>query len=278
MDPEINPSAPPQTPAPEAPLSPSPVVDWFNAVPKGSEKVFESYKGKSLTDVLASHVEAQKLIGGSIRLPNEKDTPEQRDAKIKDARTKLGLAPPESPDKYDLGELPQVRGFQWDEARLATAKTAMHQAGFTNDQVKVAMKLFAEQASALNAPLNPEETKAQLIEHFGSEAMYALNLAAAQKAVRQFGDESFVSWFEQTGLGNHPDFVKFVSKIGRELSEHGAKDAADSAIMTPADAQKEIDKILHDKQDIYHTRMGTPGRQARIDYVVDLHRIISGEA
>ncbi len=276
MDPIQNP-APNPTSNPPTP-EPAPAVDWFSAVPKGAEKVFEPFKGKSLTDVLTSHVEAQKLIGGSIRLPNEKDTPEQREAKLKDIRAKVGLNPPESPDKYDLGELPEVKGFQWDDEKLSSAKTAMHKAGFTNDQVKVAMQLFAEHASALTAPLDPEEAKAQLTEHFGSEAMYTRNLTAAQKAVRQFGDEEFVEWFEQTGLGNHPAFVKFVAKIGRELSEHGSKDAADSAIMTPADAQKEIDKILHDKTDLYHTRMGTPGRQARIDYVVDLHRIISGEA
>lgn len=272
MDPIQNPQS--NAPAPEAP----PAVDWFTAVPKGSEKVFEPFKGKSLTDVLTSHVEAQKLIGASIRLPNEKDTPEAREAKLKDIRTKVGLAVPDAPDKYDLGELPEVKGFTWDDEKLSGAKTAMHKAGFTNDQVKVAMSLFAEHASALTAPLDPEASKTQLIDHFGSEAMYTRNMAAAQKAVRQFGDEEFVSWFEETGLGNHPSFVKFVAKIGRELSEHGSKEAADSAIMTPADAQREIDKILHDKNDLYHTRMGTPGRQARIDYVVDLHRIISGEA
>ena len=84
--------------------------------------------------------------------------------------------------------------------------------------------------------------------------------------------------FEQTGLGNHPSFVKFVAKIGRELSEHGSTDAATTNIMTAAEAQKKIHEILNDKTDVYHSRMGTPGRKERIDEVLDLHRIISGEA
>ncbi len=274
MEPTINPQATPEAPV----VDKAPAVDWFSAVPKGSEKVFEPYKGKSLTDVLTSHVEAQKLIGGSIRLPNEKDSPEVREAKLKDIRAKVGLNPPESPDKYDLGELPKIEGFQWDDNKLASAKSEMHKAGFTNDQVKAALKIFSEQVSTMNPPLNPEESKAKLIEEYGSESMYTRNMAAAQKAVRQFGDDSFVEWFEQTGLGNHPEFIKFVAKIGRELSEHGAADGSVSTVMTAAEAQKKVHEILNDKNDVYHSRLGTPGRQERINEVLDLHRIISGEA
>ena len=276
MEPTTTPNPNP-APTPEPSAAPQ-ASDWFAHVPKGSEKIFEPYKGKPISDVLNSHVEAQKMIGSSIRLPNEKDTPEVREAKLKDIRAKIGLNVPESADKYDLGELPKVEGFQWDDSKLASAKAEMHKAGFTNEQVKTALKLFSEQASALNQPLNPEESKAKLIEEYGSEAMYTRNMAAAQKAVRQFGDEEFVQWFEQTGLGNHPSFVKFVAKIGRELSEHGSTDAATTNIMTAAEAQKKIHEILNDKTDVYHSRMGTPGRKERIDEVLDLHRIISGEA
>ncbi len=257
---------------------PSP-VDWTPYVPKGAEKVFEPYKGKGIDDIFNSFVEAQRAMGGSIRLPKPDAKPEDRAKAMQDIYRKLGA--PESPDKYDLGELPTVgERFQWDDNRLNTAKSELHKLGLTNDQAKGVLGLFANELKQFypDPVAQAHESKAKLVEEYGSEQLFNRNLTFASQAVKEFGGEELAGWLEQTGLGNHPAFIKMMAKIGRELVEHGATEPADGDLfMSSADAQKKIDTILSDKSDLYYSRLGTPGRDARIKEVQDLFRIVNGE-
>ena len=41
----------------------------------------------------------------------------------------------------------------------------------------------------------------------------------AQSAIERFGDDSFRKVLNESGYGNHPDFVRFVSKIGKAIAE-----------------------------------------------------------
>ena len=54
--------------------------DWFASIPQEfqSEKSIQSFKGKPIGDVVKSFVEAQKLVGGSIRLPKPDAAAEER--------------------------------------------------------------------------------------------------------------------------------------------------------------------------------------------------------
>lgn len=259
--------------------SPSPSIDWSSAIPKGSEKIFESFKGKSLSDVLTAHAESQRMLGGSIRLPNEKDTPEQREAKLKDIRTKLGV--PESSDKYDLGELPPIHeSFKWDDARLNAAKSELHKMGLTNDQAKGVVSLFAKEMSSY-FPDNTKtqaEAREQLLQHYGSKPMFERNLNFAHKAVREYGDDELITWLDSTGIGNAPPFVKFMAKLGRELMEHGAVEAAsEHDYLSQSDAQAKINEVMGNKSDVYWAPHGTPGREERRKEVEELYKIVAGE-
>ena len=266
-------NTPPTAPQPDA-------IDWAPHIPKGSEKVFEPFKGKPLGDVLNSVVEAQKLIGGSIRLPKPDAKPEERQKILDDVYTKLGR--PASPDKYDVGELPDLGPrFQWNDERLTAAKAELHKAGLTNDQAKTVFKLFSNELKGLfpDPSVAAAEAREALIKDYGSEALFNRNLKMAHGAIKQYGDADLVTFLESTGLGNHPQFVKFMAKIGRELVEHGAAEpATEHDYMSEAEAQKQINAILNDKNDVYHSRPGTPGREARIQEVQQLYKIIHGEA
>lgn len=253
-------------------------LDWTPHIPKGAEKVFEPLKGKPLADVLNGYAESQRMIGGSIRLPKPDAKPEERDKILNDVFNKLGR--PESPDKYDFGELPSSPGFEWDQERLTAVKGALHKAGFTNDQAKAALGLFKDELSRLfpDPTITAAETKAALIKEFGNEQLFNRNLGFAHKAVKEYADPDFAQWLELSGMGNNPNFIKFMSKIGRELVEHGATDpGVDTDFISQADAQKQINEIMNNKQDLYHSKQGTPGREERIQEVLNLHRIANGE-
>jgi hypothetical protein len=49
----------------------------------------------------------------------------------------------------------------------------------------------------------------------------ATTLDVAQKALKQFGDEKLVAFIEAWGLGNQPDFVRMMVKVGKAIGEDG---------------------------------------------------------
>lgn len=276
---ETNPSSTNSSQGNELQGQPQPPLDWAPYIPKGAEKVFEPLKGKPLSDVLNGYVESQRMIGGSIRLPKPDAKPEEREKVLNEVFNKLGR--PETPDKYDLGELPQINGVTWDDNRLAAAKAALHKAGLTNDQAKAVIGLYVQELNAMfpDKEITAAQAKEQLIQEYGSEQLFKRNLGFAHKAVKEYAEPEFVEWLDNTGLGNDPRFVKFMAKIGRELVEHGATDpSVDTEFISQADAQRQINEILNDPKDLYHARPGTPGRDERIQHVLHLHRIVNGEA
>jgi hypothetical protein len=253
--------------------------DWFEHAPKGSEKIFESYKGKPLADVLSSFVEAQKIVGGSIRLPKADASPEDKAKAFNDIYNKLGR--PESPDKYDLGELPTLpETIKWDDAKVNGIKSELHKMGLTTDQAKAVLNLHAKELEQF-VPDNTKvaaESKQTLLEHYGSESMFSRNLNFAQKTVKEYGDADFIKWLDESGMGNNPNFIKYNAKIGRELIEHGAVEpAAATDALTSKDAQDQVNKIMNDKGDLYWAKKGTPGKEERVKEVSELYKIIAGE-
>jgi hypothetical protein len=253
--------------------------DWTPHIPKGSEKVFESYKGKPIGDVLKSFADAQSLIGGSIRLPKADASPEDKAKAFNDIYNKLGR--PESPDKYDLGELPPLpERVTWDDAKLNGIKSELHKMGLTTDQAKAVLSLHAKELGQF-VPDNTKvaaESKEALLSHYGSEAMFSRNLNFAQKTVKEYGDADFVKWLDESGMGNNPNFIKYNAKIGRELIEHGAVEpAASTDALTAQDAQNQVNRIMNDKDDLYWAKKGTPGKEDRTKEVNELYKIIAGE-
>lgn len=47
----------------------------------------------------------------------------------------------------------------------------------------------------------------------------AENLGVARKAIDAFGSDSFKALLNQSGMGNHPEVVKFAYKVGKAISE-----------------------------------------------------------
>src|SRR2546426_8039777 len=72
--------------------------------PIWKEKSLETVK--DVPSLVKGFVEAQKMIGGSIRLPNDKMKPEEAEKAWGDIFTKLGR--PENADKYDTKVLPEA--------------------------------------------------------------------------------------------------------------------------------------------------------------------------
>lgn len=271
------------TPTPDAPVQ-QPVAqpvqpDWTASIPKeyASEKTWDSFKGKPLGDVLKSYIESQKVIGGSIRLPKADAKPEDRAKAMGDIYNKLGR--PESPDKYEMAAPEMPPYIQWNQERLTGAKAELHKLGLSNDQANGVMAIYANELKSMfpDPSVAKAQARTQLIQEFGSEQLFTRALTQGIRAVNTYGDDELKAWLESSGSGNNPAFVRFVAKVGRELIEHGAIEPSNTSMdVDTAQAQTKINAILADKNDLYHSRRGTPGREERVKEVQDLYRIATG--
>jgi hypothetical protein len=214
-----------QTAATTAPPQPVAPVDWSAHIPKeyASEKFWEPVKGKGLDTVLKNYAEAQKMIGGSIRLPSEKDKPEEASKKLSDIYTKLGR--PEAPDKYDLKT---DVGIALDEQALAGFKQTAHKIGLNSKQAQELLDYYggmikqalAQRENGVKAGME------QLSEHWGRHT--EKNVALSQRALTQLIKEEFpddaetvLKELEATGLGNNPALVRLFARMGAAMQEDG---------------------------------------------------------
>lgn len=222
-DPTAGQSAATQTLSAPAP------VEWTSHIPQdmAAEKFWEPIKGKPLADVLKGYGEAQKMIGGSIRLPSEKDKPEDRAKKLNDIYGKLGR--PESPDKYapKLPELPDGLALQEPVVKGFLAKA--HAANMTPDQVQASLDFYAEyvQGGLKSLSDSRKAGEAALKEEWGANFQTNLNLAhrslatMASKALGEEDGKALLDELDKSGLGNNPRLVKLFAALGGEMKEDG---------------------------------------------------------
>lgn len=97
-----------------------------------------------------------------------------------------------------------------------------------------------------NSEAQTQNEKQALLENafkdseFGG-AHFEKSLKTAQTAIRQFADENFISLLEESGLGNHPEMLRFFYRLGQHISE----DKFNSTNLNGASAPKSIADILY---------------------------------
>jgi hypothetical protein len=234
-----------------------PIQDWRAGLPEDlrGEKSFEVIKGKDWAEagpqMARQFLEAQKLIGGSVRIPKEDAKPEE----ISAFYAKLGR--PESPDKYDLQPPMLPQGAGWDkEAEKAFRKLA-HDIGLNNKQAQALVKfhgdstLAAIQRAAETREADVSAIKAKYGASFGNRA------ALAEKAVYHLAQEAGIpmdkakAFLESTGLGDHPVLFEMFGKLGESYLEDGFIRGDQPGFMSAeearAKAQEENRKYIEDR-------------------------------
>ena len=62
------------------------------------------------------------------------------------------------------------------------------------------------------------EARSEVDKEFGGEKL-SENLSTAKKALDQFGTPELRSLLNESGLGNHPEFIRFMFRAGKSISE-----------------------------------------------------------
>ena len=244
--------------------------DWTAHIPQeyAAEKFWEPLKGKGFGDVLKTYAEAQKFIGGSIRLPGEKDAPQDREKKLNDVYAKLGR--PESPDKYDL-KLPEVGGVKWDDNAVGMFKQTAHKLGLNSTQLNGLLTMYGEhlKTGLPNIEALNQKGAQALQEHWGVNAKR--NAVMAENGFKQLalaelgaeGSERLLDAINASGFGSNPDFVRVVARIVSETGEDKYVDGVDNH-RTDEQTDDEIRTLMGSKE---YMDDRLPGHHAAVDKV-----------
>jgi hypothetical protein len=280
----VAPAAPaPEAAAPTAPSASTPaesgpaLVDWTKEIPKeyATDALWQRFQGKPLGEVLKSHAEANKYIGGAIKLPGKEAKPEELAA----LRTKLAgagviEAPPPTPEAYQVTAPPLPDGVEWNADAQKDFLQAAHRAGLTQPQVQAVLGWYG---AFIGGVTRESESQAQAaVQELQAEwgPLFDKKVTLASRAIKQIGGDPALDLLNSRGLGNHPVIVRMFATIGEELAEDGFIPGHVEGVQSAEDAQAQIRKIMADPTDLYHApHAGKLGHAERVQEVGTLFKL-----
>lgn len=256
---------------------------WFDTLPEGLRGApsLQTFKGKSIAALAESHVNAEKMIGGSLRLPKDGASPDEVKKSLDGIYGKLGR--PESPDKYEFKKPATVEGVNWDDNKAQSFLKTAHEIGLNSRQVQKLIDLqadFERQALPDNAKLFDKciQTLEQGDDNNpGWGSTTPRYVAIASRAAKTMFTPEVLQKLDRTGLSNDPELVRGLYKIGRELMEDGIifPDNEDNPVLqggTQA-AQAEINKVMGDPKHAYFD-VNHADHETAVQRMLDLRRFV----
>ena len=233
------------------------------------EQLSDDYRGNETLagipdiDTLAkSYIDAQKHIGGSIRVPS--DDAGQEDwaafnAKLTEKVPTLINLPSDATEANAalyarLGRPETAEGYA-TEGLTAEEKQWAFDNGFTDSQIKA----LAEHTNKTNDAATTAATESAKAAFDGLKQEWGLaydqKLAEANQAINAYADEAAVEFITSQGLNENADFIKMMASIGSQLGEEPAGNINNNSnfALSPEEAQIHIAEINANREHPYHT-------------------------
>ena len=151
------------------------------------------------------------------------------DAKATEGADKDKAAPTqETPKPY--GEFTLPEGVTLDKALLDKVAPVFQKAGVTQETAQEIVTTYAQQLNEA-AKATAEQQQKEYSEtlqtwektikqdpDFGG-VKFDQSVAAARRVIGKFGSPEFGKLLDSTGIGNHPEFFRFVAKVAGAFSE-----------------------------------------------------------
>lgn len=247
---------------------------------------------KDVGSLAKSYVNAQRMIGSSVRIPSNDASKEVIDEFYKKITSVPGVmrAPdetnPESmeafyrqlgrPDKPEDYKVEVPEGFQVDTDSYSEFTKLAHSLGLNNKQVEAIAKFDLERSMrAMDQTTNLRETAEETLKkNWGPE--YQTRMSAAKEVVRIYS-EKFPDAMQEVvngPAGNNPAVIAMLAELGRHLSEKGviSQDASRRFGMSSDEAMDNIKEIHANKQHPYWNPQHPEHKAAR-EKVDKLYRI-----
>lgn len=202
--------------APAAPAAAAPAA----APAAGAPATFDAATGKPVDDGAAPGAGAAPAggEGGDANQPGEK-TPEQKAADEAAAAEAAKAAG--APEKYEPFTAPE--GTALDAAVMTEFEMAARELNLPQDAAqklidKMAPVMAKQQTAQLEQLRTDWAAASTSDKEFGGDKLTE-NLGFARKAMDTFGTPELKTMLNDTGLGNHPDVVRFMVRAGKAISE-----------------------------------------------------------
>lgn len=129
-----------------------------------------------------------------------------------------------APDTYADFVMPE--GVPVDSVALEQATPLFKEMGLTQEQAQKLVDVYAKQVQAssqsqvdaFNQLMNDWQEQARNDKEFGGDK-FEENIKVAQAAVAKFGTPGLKQLLEEHGVGNHPEVIRFMVKVGRLTAE-----------------------------------------------------------
>lgn len=230
------------------PATSAPLPDWLSGVDPEiagdpSLKVFNNPQ-----DLIKSYVHAQKMLGkDKAVLPGKNST----DVEWKQFYNKIGL--PEDINSYNIAK---GEKYVVTDDVMSDFKKLAYESNLLPGQAQKVMDWFNERASG---GMNEAQAKQEAAMTEGWSSLqkewgqgFDAQMSAAKNVIKEFGDEDFVNYLNESGLGDDPKLARFLAQIGKNLTEDSFNESVTShASMTPQEAKSAYAKIIGDKSHPY---------------------------
>jgi hypothetical protein len=171
---------------------------------------------------------ADKLYGNTQKAPATQDrqaadaAPAGKEPAPADAQaTEAPQAEaPKAPEAYEF-KVPEGRAF---DAEVITAYSQVaKELNLSQDAAQrlldaVGPKMVERQTAQIEAIRNGWADSSKSDREFGGEKL-SENLGVAKKALDAFGTTELRTLLNETGLGNHPELIRFMFRAGKAISE-----------------------------------------------------------
>lgn len=132
--------------------------------------------------------------------------------------------PKGAPEQYEQFNIPEGLSLEGEQLEGFTAFAK--EAGMTQKQAQAAIDMHSKIVTDMIAAHNEQQqtTMKEWLDAAKSDKQYGgdrfnENMGIAKRALETFGDEGLTQVLNETGLGNHPDVIRFFFNIGKQLSE-----------------------------------------------------------
>lgn len=132
--------------------------------------------------------------------------------------------PAGAPEKYEPFKAPE--GSDIDATAIAAFEPIAKELGLNQGNAQKLVDLYSGQVTKFAEAQNKlvSDTiagwakSAEADKEYGG-AKFEASVATAQAALRDFGSPELAKMLSETGLGNHPELIRFCLKVGEKLSE-----------------------------------------------------------
>lgn len=132
----------------------------------------------------------------------------------------------DNPAPFDPAKLELPEGMQLDEGLMEQFAPLAKDMGLTQEQGQALVAMHTQALQSMHERVTKAfgDTVASWAETAKTDKeiggdKYAENVATAVKAIDRFGSPELKAALNETGLGNHPELIRFCLRIGKAISE-----------------------------------------------------------